>query len=140
MKEVMVFIVLAVISYLFRRLFIWMSKDDFAEAEESTGLITKITHSQYGNTKYYVSFFNNEGIQVEGASVYYSSTKGKYKVNESVKFQYLVIENGYCQVVLIDDELIPCSTAMVSATRNMLIASIVFIVLAIGFYVKNVLI
>jgi len=137
-KEIIVFLVLALISYGFRLLFISLSKDEFIGAKEAIGIITKITDSDTGEIKYYVSFVTDDGVQIEGKSVYYSSTKGKYDKGDSVAIKYFINEKGYARVSLIDDELIPCSNSLKPAARNMLIASIVFLIIAAIFFIKNI--
>lgn len=140
MKEVIVFIVLAVISYSLHHLFKYLSKDDFIDSRETKGKITKVIMSDYGNISYYISLITEQGDIVEAESIYYISTGRKYMVDDSVDIEYVFGRTGDVLVRIIDEELMTCRPAMVSATRNMLIASIVFLVLAIGFYVNNALI
>ena len=139
MKEIRVFIILAIISYLARRVSIWVSKDIFIDAMETTGTITKIIVCDDGTIMYYVSFTTDEGRYIEGQSIYYSSTKGKYKKNDTVPIKYLINKRGRALVSLVDDDLVPCRESGKTAARNMLIASIVFLIIAAIFFVKNIL-
>jgi len=138
-KEIRVFIILAIISYLARRVSIWVSKDIFIDAMETTGTITKIIVCDDGTIMYYVSFTTDEGRYIEGQSIYYSSTKGKYKKNDTVPIKYLINKRGRALVSLVDDDLVPCRESGKTAARNMLIASIVFLIIAAIFFVKNIL-
>lgn len=139
MKEIIVFLVLALISYGFRLLFISLSKDEFIGAKEATGIITKITDSDSGNIKYYVSFVTVDGMHMNGKSIYYSSTKGKYDKGDSVAIKYFINRNGYARVSLIDDELVSCGESAKTAARNFLIATVVFLIIAAIFFIKNIL-
>ena len=138
MKEIRVFIILAIISYLARRVSIWVSKDIFIDAMETTGTITKIIVCDDGTIMYYVSFTTDEGRYIEGQSIYYSSTKGKYKKNDTVPIKYLINKRGRALVSLVDDDLVPCRESGKTAARNMLIASIVFLIIAAIFFIKNI--
>ncbi|TGY38964.1 hypothetical protein E5347_16580 [Clostridium sartagoforme] len=139
MKEIMVFLVLAIVSYLLRRLFIWIDKDSFIDERETTGTITRIIDDEGGTIMYYVSFVDEDGIYMEGQSIHYSSTKGKYKINDTVSIKYSINKKGRAQVSLLDDELVSCAESVKTASRNMLIASIVFLIIAAIFFVKNIL-
>lgn len=139
MKEIVVFLVFAVIAYAFRRLFIWLDKDSFIDARETNGTITRIIYDEGGTVKYYVSFVTNEGMHMEGQSIYYASTKGKYKINDTVAIKYFINRKGRARVALIDDELITCEESIKKAARNMLIATIVFLIISAIFFVKNIL-
>lgn len=139
MKEIMVFLVLAIASYLLRRLFISIGKDDFIEAKETNGTITRIIDDEGGTIMYYVSFVTDNGMYMEGQSIYYSSTKDKYKKNDTVAIKYLINKKGYAQVSLIDNELVSCDESVKIAARNMLIASVVFLIIGVIYFVKNIL-
>lgn len=140
MREVIVFVVLALISYVLRLWIISLDTDDFKESKEVTGVITKVLQSDYGNTSYYVSFVADDGTQLEGESIYYSSTKKKYKRNDLVPIKYVIGRKGDVMVALLDDELISCNNALKVASRNLLIATVVFLIIAVIFFVKNILI
>lgn len=139
MKEGIVFLVLSLIAYAFRLLFKNLDKDQFKDKIETVGMITKIIDSEYGNIKYYVSFLDNEGKQMKGESIYYSSTKGKYDEGDLVKFKYSIIREWYAQVSVVDNELIPCRNSYKEYSRNMLISTIVFLIISAIFFVKNIL-
>ena len=80
MKAVITFLVLAIVAYSLHRIFRRMSIDDpYENSPEAEGTITKITDSDSGNLRFYVSFVTNEGVLVEGQSIYYTKTKGRYK-------------------------------------------------------------
>ncbi len=137
MKEIVVFLVFAVISYAFRRLFIWLDKDSFIDAREANGTITRIIYDEGGTVKYYVSFVTNEGMHMQGQSIYYASTKGKYKTNDTAVIKYFINRKGSARVALIDDELITCEESIKKAARNMLISTIVFLIISAIFFVKT---
>lgn len=139
MREIIVFVVLALISHVLRLWIIGLDKDDFKDYKEVNGVITKIIQSDYGNITYYVSFLSDDGNQMEGESIYYSSTKGKYKINDLVLIKYSIGRKGDVMVAILDDDLIPCSNSVKIATRNLLIAKVVFLIIAAVFFVKNIL-
>lgn len=139
MKEIIVFMVLALISYVFRLLFISLAKDEFKDKKETNGVITRVFQSEYGNIQYYVSFVTDDGTQMEGESVYYSSTKVKYDKGDSVTIKYLIIREGCAQVAVVDNELVPCRDSFKTYANNLLLASVVFIIIAAIFFVKNIL-
>lgn len=139
MREVIVFIVLAVISYSLHHLFKYLSKDDFIDSRETKGKITKVIMSDYGNTSYYISLITEQGDIVEAESIYYTSTGRKYMVDDSVDIEYVFGRTGDVLVRIIDEELITCRPAVVSATRNMFIASIVAIIIAMLFCIKMII-
>lgn len=135
----MVFMVFAIVSYILRRFFIWIDKDSFIDAKETTGTITRIIDEEGGTIMYYVSFVTDDGMYMEGQSIYYSSTKGKYKTNDTAAIKYFINKNGRARVALIDNELVTCEKSIKTAARNMLVASIVFLIIAAIFFVKNIL-
>lgn len=139
MREVIVFVVLAILSYILHLTCFKLSKDIEDVEKVTQGKITRIIENETGRTMYYVSFLNDAGAQMEGQSIHYFKTYNKYHIGDFVDIQYSINKYGHAQVVLLDAELIPCSNSLVTASKNLFIVSIIFMLIAVVFVVKLVL-
>jgi hypothetical protein len=137
LKEVIVFLVLALIAYGFRRLFIWAGKDDFIDAKETTAVITSIVSSEHENIQYYVYFATDDGRYIKGQSIHYSPRKLKYKKDDTVRIKYIIIRDNRALVSIVDEELIPIRNSSKKSARNCLIACVVFIIIAEILFLKH---
>lgn len=136
MRESIVFLVLAIISYIFRLLAFFLSKDRFLDAEETTGMITKIFVGVEGTISYCITFTTEDGKQILGESIDYYTTKYKYRADDIVPIKYSISKKGVSYIeVLDDDDLVSCRESAFNASRNI---TIVFLVISVLCYVKHI--
>lgn len=132
MKSVVTFLIFAIAFYVLHRLFVKMSLDDpYENSPETEGIITKITDSDTGQLRFYVTFTTSDGETVEGQSIYYSKTYGKYKKGDTVRVKYNVVSQNRVRIKLIDADIISCANSFVTASRVTLVTSCIFLLITI---------
>lgn len=139
MYEAIVFIVLSVISYLFHLLFKKIYEDLMSADYETQGTVIRSVQSDRGATSYYVSFTHVDGTLMEGKSIHYERTNNKYAKGDCMDIKYSINPKGKAQVLVLDSELEPNCNASLKVARNLLIASVIFLIIALILFIKLVL-
>lgn len=140
MKGVVIFTVLAFISYVLHRVFIFLSKGDPIDRIQCSGIITKVIENDVGGIRYYITFINQVGNEMVGQSIDYKRTHNKYHVHDPVDIKYFITKKGKARIMVNDSELEPYADVTITVARNMKITSIIFIMIAVIFMIQYVLI
>ena len=132
------FAIVAIVMFGMNRFLVWLNKDSYENAVQTTGRIERIKTTDSGNIIYEV-LFEQEGISIVGSSKTYSSTKGKYNPGDTVLIKYFITSKGNARVKVVDDELEDCSGSANLAAKRVLIVSIAAATLAVIFFIKNII-
>lgn len=131
------FAVLAVGSFLFSLLFRKMYEDLMRGDYTTQGRVTGQVQGDRGSTAYYVAFTHVDGTLMEGKSIHYKHTKNKYGTGSYMNIQYSLNPKGQAQVIVLDSTITPtCNSTQITA-RNLVIASVVFLIIALILLIKH---
>lgn len=133
-------IVFSIVSFGLHRLFRKISLDNpFADSPEADGVITKITDSDTGKLRFYVSFMSNEGKAREGYSAYYAKTYGKYQKGDNVRVKYRIVSESKVRIELVDSEIVTNRSSLTTASKVTLVVGFLFMLMAVAGILVEVL-
>lgn len=105
--------------------------------ETATAKIDRLTHSD-GDIIYYVSFYR-EGQLLQGKSIIYPGSGKRLQEGSTVNVEYYFTKAGWPRVIIQDPDLKPRGKTATKLPIVLGIISLGFFVVAILFFLKNLL-
>ncbi|MNL90979.1 hypothetical protein D3C81_07050 [compost metagenome] len=137
MKETLVSLIFVLVLYLFRKLILHLNKDPFKNKKCVEGTVMRLEQLSNGVTTYCITFEDNGEI-LTGNTVYYSEIKPKYNTNDLVSIQYIKDKDGNVIVSIVGMESLAYGNSLDLLSQKLLIAIIVFIVIALIFFIRSI--
>ncbi len=136
MGEVIIAAVFGTLVLLFRQFFVWISDESKYEKYDVEGTLVRTSSTSKGATRFYVRFKTVDGIEMEGKSIGYKCTRGKYRIGDKMKIQYMINKNGVACVEVLDDSLKDSKAVIKVAIKVMTVIMIFFYVLAVWYLIE----
>lgn len=103
------------------------------------GVVKSIILEDYGHVLFYVRFICN-GVEMDGQSIKYRGTKGKYHEGDTVNIMYYFADRtNRPRVVINDSELEACSGSLKGFALSLFCVAGLLAIVGVVYFMQNVI-
>jgi len=122
-----------------RSMFTFLVGFNFKDAIQANGVIERVKTTESGNSVFEAVFINQAGMQMLGKSISYVSTKQRYEPGDEVELKYFINRQGKAFFKIIDEDLDEGDAHVDFYVKVAMGISIVSGILAVVFFIKNII-